>query len=112
MPALGLLLLPVAAPAEERIVEEIAAVVNGEAITRSDLEQAEQSMLRTLATKYSGDELKKIYEASKSGILDGMIEETPMERLFRETRLGPFSPISNEMVRNFVGERLGLARSY
>jgi acyl-CoA dehydrogenase len=35
-----------------------------------------------------------------------------MERLFRDTRLGPFSPISNEMVRNFVGERLGLARSY
>jgi acyl-CoA dehydrogenase len=42
----------------------------------------------------------------------GMIEETPMERLFRDTRLGPFSPISNEMVRNFVGERLGLGRSY
>jgi acyl-CoA dehydrogenase len=42
----------------------------------------------------------------------GMVEESPMERLFRDTRLGPFSPISNEMVRNFVGERLGLPRSY
>ncbi|NBS65861.1 MAG: acyl-CoA dehydrogenase [Betaproteobacteria bacterium] len=42
----------------------------------------------------------------------GLVEETPMERLFRDTRLGPFSPISNEMVRNFVGERLGLPRSY
>jgi hypothetical protein len=27
-------------------------------------------------------------------------------------RLGPFSPISNEMARNFIGERLGLPRSY
>ena len=42
----------------------------------------------------------------------GLVEETAMERLFRDTRLGPFSPISNEMVRNIVGERLGLARSY
>jgi acyl-CoA dehydrogenase len=35
-----------------------------------------------------------------------------MERLFRDTRLGPFSPISNEMVKNFLGQRLGLERSY
>jgi len=42
----------------------------------------------------------------------GMVEASPMERLFRDTRLGPFSPISNEMVRNFLGERLGLPRSY
>jgi acyl-CoA dehydrogenase len=42
----------------------------------------------------------------------GLVEESPMERLFRDARLGPFSPISNEMVKNFVGERLGLPRSY
>lgn len=42
----------------------------------------------------------------------GLVEESPMERLFRDTRLGPFSPISNEMVKNFVSERLGLPRSY
>jgi acyl-CoA dehydrogenase len=42
----------------------------------------------------------------------GLVEETPLERLFRDARLGPFSPISNEMVKNFLGERLGLPRSY
>jgi acyl-CoA dehydrogenase len=42
----------------------------------------------------------------------GLVEASPMERLFRDARLGPFSPISNEMVRNFVGERLGLPRTY
>lgn len=42
----------------------------------------------------------------------GLVEETALERLFRDARLGPFSPISNEMVRNFVGERLGLPRTY
>ncbi len=42
----------------------------------------------------------------------GLVEESPMERLFRDARLGPFSPISNEMVLNFIGERLELPRSY
>ena len=42
----------------------------------------------------------------------GLVEESPMERLFRDARLGPFSPISNEMVLNFIGERLQLPRSY
>lgn len=42
----------------------------------------------------------------------GLVEESPLERLFRDARLGPFSPISNEMVRNFIGERMGLPRSY
>ena len=35
-----------------------------------------------------------------------------VERLFRDARLGPFSPISNEMVKNFLGERMGLPKSY
>jgi acyl-CoA dehydrogenase len=42
----------------------------------------------------------------------GLVEESPMERLFRDARLGPFSPISNEMAKNFIGQRLGLPRSY
>jgi acyl-CoA dehydrogenase len=42
----------------------------------------------------------------------GLVEESPMERLFRDARLGLFSPVSNEMSRNFIGERLGLPRSY
>jgi acyl-CoA dehydrogenase len=42
----------------------------------------------------------------------GLVEESPLERLFRDARLGPFSPISNEMVLNFIGQRLELPRSY
>ncbi|WP_407493788.1 acyl-CoA dehydrogenase family protein [Pseudooceanicola sp. MF1-13] len=42
----------------------------------------------------------------------GLVEESPMERLFRDARLGLFSPVSNEMSRNYIGERLGLPRSY
>jgi len=42
----------------------------------------------------------------------GLVEVSATERVFRDARLGPFRPISNEMVRNFVGERLGLPRTY
>jgi acyl-CoA dehydrogenase len=42
----------------------------------------------------------------------GMTEDSPMERYLRDSRLQVFSPISNEMGRNTIGELLGLPRSY
>ena len=42
----------------------------------------------------------------------GMTEDTPMERYMRDARLQVFSPVSNEMGRNTIGEMLGLPRSY
>jgi acyl-CoA dehydrogenase len=42
----------------------------------------------------------------------GMTEDSPMERFLRDARLQPFSPMSNEMGRNTIGELLGLPRSY
>ena len=35
-----------------------------------------------------------------------------MQRYFRDSRQCTFSPISNEMVRNFIAEQFGLPRSY
>lgn len=42
----------------------------------------------------------------------GLAEESPMQMFFRDARLQLFSPVSNEMVRNFLGEAMGLPRSY
>jgi acyl-CoA dehydrogenase len=42
----------------------------------------------------------------------GMTEDSPMERYLRDARLQVFSPMSNEMGRNTIGEMLGLPRSY
>lgn len=42
----------------------------------------------------------------------GLAEESPMQMFFRDARLQLFSPVSNEMVRNVLGEALGLDRSY
>ena len=43
----------------------------------------------------------------------GLSREYPMQRFFRDARLYTFAPLTNEMLRNFVGERwLALPRSY
>ncbi len=42
----------------------------------------------------------------------GYLMEQDMQRYFRDARLGTFSPVSNDMARNFIAESLGLPRSY
>lgn len=42
----------------------------------------------------------------------GLARETPMQMLFRDARLQLFSPVSNEMIRNLLGEAMDLPRSY
>ena len=43
----------------------------------------------------------------------GLSLEYPMQRYFRDARLYTFAPLSNEMLRNYLGERmLGLPRSF
>ena len=42
----------------------------------------------------------------------GLARESPMQMWFRDARLQLFSPVSNEMVRNILGESMGLPRSY
>jgi alkylation response protein AidB-like acyl-CoA dehydrogenase len=42
----------------------------------------------------------------------GYMMEYDMQRYWRDAKLFEFAPITNEMVRNFLAERLGLPRSY
>ncbi|HEX2172951.1 MAG TPA: acyl-CoA dehydrogenase family protein [Dehalococcoidia bacterium] len=42
----------------------------------------------------------------------GFTLEYDMQRYLRDSRLQPFSPVSNEMVKNLIGESLGLPRSF
>jgi alkylation response protein AidB-like acyl-CoA dehydrogenase len=42
----------------------------------------------------------------------GYCKEYDVERMWRDTRIMRIGPISNEMVRNYVAERLGLPRSF
>jgi acyl-CoA dehydrogenase len=42
----------------------------------------------------------------------GYIMEYPMQRLLRDSILFLFTPITNEMIKNFIGEALRLPKSY
>lgn len=42
----------------------------------------------------------------------GYMMEYDMQRYWRDSKIFEFAPVSNEMVRNFLAERLGLPRSY
>jgi len=42
----------------------------------------------------------------------GLMVETDIQRYFRDARQFVFAPISNEMARNFIGELIGLPRSF
>lgn len=42
----------------------------------------------------------------------GYMMEYDMQRYWRDAKLFGFAPITNEMIRNFLAERLGLPRSY
>jgi alkylation response protein AidB-like acyl-CoA dehydrogenase len=42
----------------------------------------------------------------------GYAQETDMQRYWRDARLYRIGPISNEMARNYIGESLGLPRSF
>jgi alkylation response protein AidB-like acyl-CoA dehydrogenase len=42
----------------------------------------------------------------------GYSGETDMQRYWRDARLYRMSPVTNEMARNLIAERLGLPRSF
>lgn len=69
----------------------------------------ESGMLKIMASDYA-------VQAADHGIqiLGGMgySAETDMQRYWRDARLWKIGPISNEMARNGIAERLGLPRSF
>ncbi|CAH1652972.1 MULTISPECIES: acyl-CoA dehydrogenase family protein [unclassified Chelatococcus] len=69
----------------------------------------ESSMLKVMASDYA-------VKAADLGIqiLGGMgySAETDMQRYWRDARLWKIGPITNEMARNGIAERLGLPRSF
>ena len=73
--ALFLLAALVAATSSRaEVVEEIAAKVNDDIITRSDLHQAEQDLLADLYKTYTGKDLDDRVRTAKAGLLVGLID--------------------------------------
>ncbi|MDH3785656.1 MAG: hypothetical protein OEV00_10070, partial [Acidobacteriota bacterium] len=56
------------------VIEEIVALVNGEIITRSDLDEQEQLMVAEIYRQYSGAELDKRLADIKNALLLELID--------------------------------------
>lgn len=89
--------------AQSKIVEEVVAVVNGDAITRSDFEETQAAVYRALAGKFSGDELKNKFEEAKSHILDNMIEDMLLSQEAKSKNFNVDSEIG-ELIENLKKE--------
>ena len=73
----------------------------------------ETTVLAAMAKLAAAEAAESITDAGmRTMAAAGLARESPMQMLFRDARLQLFSPISNEMVRNILGEALGLPRSY
>ncbi len=70
------LVLP-AAPGEVRVVEEIIAKINGEIVTRSEIERAmAEARAELTAQKVSGEQLKKALEEHQRDVLRDLIDQS------------------------------------
>ncbi len=66
-----------------------------------------------MAKMYAGETAARVVDrAMRAQGAMGLAEEGPLQMFFRDARLALFSPMSNEMARNTIGEALGLPRSY
>ena len=61
--------------ARAAVIEEIVASVNGQIITRSELEEREGQVMAQLSSRYVGDELDQQVERMKKNLLSDMIRE-------------------------------------
>ncbi len=75
--AISIVLASLQAPAVSRaeVIEEIVAWVNGEIITKSDLEREEQMMISEAYKRFTGEELDRYVDEVRRGLLQRMIDD-------------------------------------
>ncbi|MDD5311990.1 MAG: acyl-CoA/acyl-ACP dehydrogenase [Dehalococcoidia bacterium] len=78
------------------------------------LDQGKPAYLEAAAAKVCTSEIavKTTTNAMEIFAGAGVMMETDIQRYFRDARQFTFAPISNEMARNFIGELMGLPRSF
>lgn len=92
-------------------IEQVRLLVQKAAWLQS--EGRECSMPAAMAKVAAGETVVRVTDKGMRILAGhGMTEDSPMERYLRDSRLQVFSPVSNEMGRNSIGEALGLPRSY
>lgn len=101
-------------PAADSVTDLSAArALTAVAVRAIEAGTHEAAALSSMAKMAAGEATARIVDRGMRAMgAMGLAEETPMQMYFRDARLQLFSPVSNEMVRNMLGEALGLPRSY
>lgn len=104
----GLLLTALAAllgagAAFGEVVEEIAAKVNDDIVTRTDVTQAEQELLAELYRTYTGKDLDDRVKSGKAGLLLSLIDRKVL--LHRAGRLFDMDKMADNLLTQFRQDR-------
>ena len=101
-------------PAADSVTDLSAArALTAVAVRSIERGGADAAPLSAMAKMAAGEATARIVDRGMRAMgAMGLAEETAMQMYFRDARLQLFSPISNEMIRNVLGESLGLPRSY
>lgn len=100
-------------PAADSITDLSAARALTNTAVRAIEAGQDANALSAMAKMFAAEATARIVDRGMRAMgAMGLAQESPMQMYFRDARLQLFSPISNEMVRNVLGESLGLPRSY
>jgi peptidyl-prolyl cis-trans isomerase SurA len=101
------LILPLAIAAgmgsRAEVIEEIAAKVNDEIITRSDLQQAEEDLLAEMYKSHTGKDLDDRVRSAKAGLLLGLIDRKIL--VHRAGRLYDLEKMGDSLLGSFKESR-------
>ena len=95
---------------EPQVIDGIAAVVNGEVITHSQVRQVSAPRERLLRSQYRGEELQKQLKEVREAALKDLIDRQLIVQAFKEEKLALpdyfVEQRTNEIIReNFGGDR-------
>lgn len=100
LPFMALLALAtLALPARAEVIEEIVAWVNGDIITKSDMDQEEQTLLSDVYRRYTGPELDAQLKKARAELLDRMIDRKILVQ--RASRMYDLNKMQASLVDSF-----------
>lgn len=94
---LAALLVGLAAPAFDQVVEEIVAVVNDDIITLSEFKEYHDSVYQMIRSQFQGEEFDTQYERAKKEMLDTMITDLLLLQMAKKRQYNV-----GEEVKNYV----------
>ena len=87
-------------PAQAEVIEEVVAWVNGDIVTRSELEQQEQVMISDAYRQYTGEDLDKAVDQVRKTILVQLIDNKILTG--RARNLYDLERMGSQLLRTFM----------